>query len=361
MPDQGAGGHAVLCVGYNDDDPQNSYWIMLNSWGTPSGRPNGLFHVAMNMDYDCAEEGWGGDYNHYWQTISVTFGAAVPTPTPGPTPNPWSDGDTFGSPLDITLDYSGNGSNSSYSDDYQTYDGWIDGETGPDIVYRFTVAGGKKGALTIDLTGLSGDLDIFLCDGPSVNSVYAYSINPYSSSEYIDITDAPAGTYYLVIDGWWGAVSSYSLNITSSAAGPTPPPAPTPIPGPTTVPGTVSFPGDYNGDGYDDIAIFRPSSGLWAIRSVTRLYFGKSGDVPVPGDYTGDGVTDIGIFRGASSLWVIRGVTRLYFGTAGDIPVPTDYDGDGTFDIGIYRNGLWAVRGVTRAYFGTGGDLPAMR
>jgi hypothetical protein len=60
VPDQGAGGHAVLCVGYNDDDPQNSYWIMLNSWGTTSGRPNGLFRVAMNMDYDCAEGGWGG-------------------------------------------------------------------------------------------------------------------------------------------------------------------------------------------------------------------------------------------------------------------------------------------------------------
>ena len=34
--------YAVLCVGYNDDDPNNSYWIMLNSWGTdrrPSQRP----------------------------------------------------------------------------------------------------------------------------------------------------------------------------------------------------------------------------------------------------------------------------------------------------------------------------------
>ena len=30
-------GHAVLCVGYNDTDPNNRYWTMLNSWGTAGG------------------------------------------------------------------------------------------------------------------------------------------------------------------------------------------------------------------------------------------------------------------------------------------------------------------------------------
>jgi len=64
------GGHAVLCVGYNDDDPANPYWIMLNSWGTESGRPNGLFRVAMDMNYDCND---GEYYNLYWQTLDVSF------------------------------------------------------------------------------------------------------------------------------------------------------------------------------------------------------------------------------------------------------------------------------------------------
>lgn len=72
------GGHAVLCVGYNDDDPANSYWIMVNSWGAPAGRPNGIFRVAMDMNYDCAET-TSGDKNLYWQTLGVTFNAGGQT------------------------------------------------------------------------------------------------------------------------------------------------------------------------------------------------------------------------------------------------------------------------------------------
>jgi len=65
------GGHAVLCVGYNDNDPNNAYWIMLNSWGATERRPNGLFRMDMNVDYDCADD--KGEYNLYWQTLDVGF------------------------------------------------------------------------------------------------------------------------------------------------------------------------------------------------------------------------------------------------------------------------------------------------
>ena len=65
------GGHAVLCVGYNDNDPNNAYWIMLNSWGTTANRPNGLFRVDMDVNYDCADS--TGTYNLYWQTLDIDF------------------------------------------------------------------------------------------------------------------------------------------------------------------------------------------------------------------------------------------------------------------------------------------------
>ena len=117
---------------------------------------------------------------------------------------------------------------------------------------------------------------------------------------------------------------------------------------------------DYNGDGTSDIAIFRESSGLWAVRGVTRAYFGTAGDQPVSGDYNGNGTTGIGIYRPSSGLWALRGVSRIYFGNDSDILVPGDFDGDAIDDVGIFRpsSGLWAIRGVTRAYFGTTGDTP---
>ncbi len=123
-------------------------------------------------------------------------------------------------------------------------------------------------------------------------------------------------------------------------------------------PGIVS--GDYNGDGTPDIAIFRPSSGLWAIRGMSRTYFGTSQDVLTPADYSGDGIVNIAVFRPSAGLWAISGLTRIYFGGFDDIPVPGDYEGTGTAAVGIFRpsSGLWAIRGGARMYFGGRYDQP---
>ncbi|MEA3255085.1 MAG: C1 family peptidase [Candidatus Altiarchaeota archaeon] len=69
-----AGGHVVLCVGYNDTDANNSYWIMLNSWGSTEGRPNGLFHMDMDIAYDCVNSFENESYySFFWQTLNVSF------------------------------------------------------------------------------------------------------------------------------------------------------------------------------------------------------------------------------------------------------------------------------------------------
>jgi ABC-type glucose/galactose transport system permease subunit len=103
-----------------------------------------------------------------------------------------------------------------------------------------------------------------------------------------------------------------------------------------------------------DIAIFRPSSGLWAISGITRVYFGTSGDKPVTG------YDAAAIYRPSSGLWAISGMTRVYFGGSSDQPIPGNYTGFEPTDIAIFNasSGLWAVQGVTRAYFGNSGDIP---
>ena len=108
------------------------------------------------------------------------------------------------------------------------------------------------------------------------------------------------------------------------------------------------------------LAVFRPASGMWALRGITRAYFGIGTDTPVYSDYDGDSTKDIAIFRPGTGLWAIRGITRCYFGGVDDEPVPGDYTRNGTAEIAIFREstGLWAVRGVTRGYYGTTGDIP---
>jgi hypothetical protein len=62
------------------------------------------------------------------------------------------------------------------------------------------------------------------------------------------------------------------------------------------------------------MAIFRPSTGLWALYDLTRYYFGGSSDVPVVGDYYGGMGENIAIYRPPNGLWAIQGYTKFYFG-----------------------------------------------
>jgi hypothetical protein len=103
--------------------------------------------------------------------------------------------------------------------------------------------------------------------------------------------------------------------------------------------------GDYDGDGKTDVAIFRPSTGMWFIinsstSSGLTYSWGGSDDVPVPADYDGDGKTDVAVFRPSTGVWFIlnsstsAGSTTTW-GGSGDIPVPGDYDGDRRADVAV--------------------------
>ena len=78
---------------------------------------------------------------------------------------------------------------------------------------------------------------------------------------------------------------------------------------------------DFNGDGTGDVVAFRPSTGLWSVQGITRMYLGSTGDIPVPGDYSGNGTDQAAIFRPSTGMWSIRNITRTYFGNSEDVAI----------------------------------------
>jgi hypothetical protein len=122
-----------------------------------------------------------------------------------------------------------------------------------------------------------------------------------------------------------------------------------------------------------DLAIWRPSNGLWCVLggtgSAQTVYgWGTNGDQPAPGDYDGDGKTDFAVYRGSSAtFWIMKSSDNTYYGVTqgadGDKPVPGDYDGDGKTDTALFRPGnlhWYIIRSsnstLTDTPWGTTGD-----
>lgn len=111
---------------------------------------------------------------------------------------------------------------------------------------------------------------------------------------------------------------------------------------------------DFNGDGKTDFTVTRLSGGLltWfssinGTGEVRASQWGLQGDIAIPEDYDGDGKDDIAVWRPAAAtvaaFYIIQSsdstVRVVPFGQTGDDPALTgDWDGDGKADPAVYRN-----------------------
>lgn len=110
--------------------------------------------------------------------------------------------------------------------------------------------------------------------------------------------------------------------------------------------------GDWNGDGIDQIGVFRSGQwlldedgdGRWTSKDRPQT-FGRPGDEPIVGDFDGDGIDEIGVVRG--DTWIIdtdgdRKLTgndrqiRVPRDNADAQPIVGDFDGDELDDPGYY-------------------------
>ena len=72
------------------------------------------------------------------------------------------------------------------------------------------------------------------------------------------------------------------------------------------------------------------------------MQFGISEDKPATGDYDGDGKADIAVFRPSSGVWYwVNSNDNSFhgeqFGIDTDLITPADFDGDGKTDLAVHR------------------------
>lgn len=173
------------------------------------------------------------------------------------------------------------------------------------------------------------------------------------------------------------------------------------ISSPFILAGDLPVKGDWNGDGTDEIGAYRPSTGRFYLdlngngswnnpaggdRITSPI--GQPDDIPVAGDWNGDGIDEVGVWRPSNFRFYLDyngngvwnnpaggDVITNPFGTASATPVTGDWNGDGTDEVGYWRsdtarfyldlngNNVWnnpAGGDLITGVFGTAVDTPVI-
>lgn len=114
--------------------------------------------------------------------------------------------------LQCGVPVSGNNNNgNAYADYYSCPNSYTYGK---EVIYKFTLT--ETQDVTVILSGLSANLDLYVLDDCSVFNCHAASHKTGTSDEGIVLQALAAGTYYVVVDGFNGVISGYSLVVNCS-------------------------------------------------------------------------------------------------------------------------------------------------
>lgn len=105
-----------------------------------------------------------------------------------------------------------NGNNTGGNSNVAIYNCTNWNEYGPEIVHTITT--NATSDITATLSNMSVDLDVFILSSCNVSSCQAFGGIAATYS------NAPAGTYYIVVEGYHGTQGSYTLTVNSAIAAP---------------------------------------------------------------------------------------------------------------------------------------------
>lgn len=123
------------------------------------------------------------------------------------------------------------------------------------------------------------------------------------------------------------------------------------------LPGDIPLVADFDKDGKSDLVVYRrslPAAGIigrWYVKKssnneIISQQWGLAEDYPLQGDFNGDGYSDFAVFRPSIASWFVLYSNQVsipqtfvfkQFGLPGDHPVPRDIDADGATDLLVYR------------------------